>query len=107
MGKDSQRTRIVAAAILVRAIDSSEGAEPGMQIVDVVISAPPPARHHNLLHTVLAIGHRRGANCQGFLLSDGSFADRRTAWDVAEAASQLLSRAPTGSHGTLFSEDLW
>ena len=35
------------------------------------------------------------------------FVDRATAWDVAVAAGQLLQRAPTGTAGTLFSEDVW
>ncbi|MGE4043393.1 MAG: hypothetical protein AB7F35_00970 [Acetobacteraceae bacterium] len=45
---------------------------------------------------------------QGFVDSQGQFLTREEAWKVAEAAGQLLDRAPTdGRGGTLYSEDVW
>jgi hypothetical protein len=50
---------------------------------------------------------------QGFLLSDGTFADRKRAMVVARAAGQLIPRAGGYAEGEinngteLFSEDVW
>lgn len=82
----------------------------------VTYSLPPPARHHNVLfsagyqhHRTTMLGSDEPMDGeQGFLLSDGTFATRERAWEVAVAAGQLLERAPTdGRGGTLFSEDVW
>lgn len=43
--------------------------------------------------------------CQGFLTSKGRYVDRHEAWQLAEAAGQILARAR--HPGTLFSEDLY
>lgn len=74
----------------------------------LVVSMPPPARHHMIVHALRAHGVAPEGE-QGFLLSDGTFADRHHAADVARAAGQLLERAPTagGWHAGLFSEDCW
>lgn len=85
--------RVVAAAILV------DGK---------IHWSRPPARHPDLLKVIQASGIKEPADGyeQGFLLSDGSYADRSRAWEVAEAAGQLLMR-DRQRPGMLFSEDLW
>lgn len=88
--------RVVAAAHLLMLEGSTDP-----RAVPVTVSAPPPARHHNLF----AIGvHPQGVGQTGFLLSDGSFADRKRAAEVAIAAGQIeaLQWPPH-----LYSEDLW
>lgn len=67
---------------------------------------PPPCRHHHTIHAL----HRdnnglivaRGE--QGFVMSDGTFADREEAGQCAIAAGQIkeLAHPPR-----LYSEDLW
>jgi len=71
-----------------------------------ILTAPPPARHHNLVQMVCRI---TGApftdlGAQGFLLSSGKFCRRKAAGQVAIRAGQIeaLPRPPN-----LFSEDLW
>lgn len=48
-------------------------------------------------------GYRCGA--QGFINNKGEFLTREQAWIVAERAGQI--RKTTGTHGTLYSEDLY
>ena len=69
---------------------------------------PKPNRHHHIIKELsdLLGGPVRNFE-QGFLCSEGHYVTRKEAWPIAEAAGQLLSRAPTGSYGTLFSEDGW
>lgn len=85
--------RVVAAAILL-------GGTPHW--------TRPPARHPDLIKFIQASGIKEPEDGyeQGFLLSDGSYADRSRAWEVAEAAGQLLMR-DRQRPGMLFSEDLW
>ena len=90
--------RVVAAAHKVD-LTPEETGDP--RAVPIIISAMPPARHHNLF----ACGHHpNGLSASGFLLSDGSFADRRTAAAVAIAAGQIKALAHPPY---LYSEDLW
>lgn len=73
----------------------------------VVFSVPPPGRHHNVIW-LMAEKHLRPCppiRNQGFLLSDGSFAERKPAKIIAERAGQLLPRASELEE--LFSEDVW
>lgn len=70
----------------------------------------PPGRHHNVMARMrekygLGIeAHRH----QGFSTNAERFVDRKKAWKIAEAAGQLLPRAPTdGRGGELYSEDVW
>lgn len=74
---------------------------------DVVHSLPRPARHHHVIAAIARSGAypRRHGGEQGFVLSDGSFADRRRARLVAEQAGQLLPR--DGGLAELYSEDVW
>lgn len=87
---------IVAAAHLYRC-DGSE--DP--RAVPCVVSAPPPARHHNLF----ALGGH--ADESGFLTSAGRFVDREEALRIAVAAGQPLIDHPSRHASRLFSEDLW
>jgi hypothetical protein len=69
-------------------------------------AVPRPGRHHTVIGMMADYGHPvpiKGV--QGFMLSDGTFADRKTAKAIAKEANQLL---PTASPSDdLFSEDLW
>ena len=91
---DREMTKVVAAAVMWNG---------------TVYSKPPPARHHHILHERMAtlIGSRSHIpkNTQGFLLSDGTFATRKEAAEVAIRAGQINSIQHPG-HG-LFSEELW
>jgi len=92
--------RVVAAAHRIHLTPAGTG-DP--RAVTVIISAPPPARHHNLF----AVGeplHPVDLPDTGFLLSDGTFADRLRAADVAISSGQIeaLAHPPY-----LYSEDLW
>jgi hypothetical protein len=101
-GEVAGQLRVVAAAYEVELTTDDA------RKVRTIISAPPPARHHNLCGLI----HYAGAACimgadeSGFLLSDGTFASRRRAACVAIAAGQVEADAMTVP-GTLFSEDLW
>lgn len=87
--------RVVGVAHLYRL----EGHE-DPRAVPVMIAAPRPARHCNLF----ALVDGRNPDVSGFLLSDGSFADRLRAAHVAKAAGQVKKMvAPP----MLYSEDLW
>ena len=74
---------------------------------DLVYSAPPPARHHTLMHEVdRQFGDKHQPftpDEQGFLGSDGEFYDRRKAAKLALLAEQ----ATAVLNGRLYSEDLW
>lgn len=63
-----------------------------------------PARHHNVMHMMR---HRFGLiihrETQGFMVSDGRFADRAEALVIARAAGQVDQIIG----GCLTSEDLW
>jgi hypothetical protein len=89
----SARLRVLAAAHLYRLAGSDDP-----RALPVIVSAPPPARHHNLF----ALAGRPDES--GFLLSDGTFADRKRAGEIAIAAGQTpgLNWGPD-----LYSEDLW
>lgn len=71
--------------------------------IPTVISAPPPARHHNLFAVVVG----RSASKSGFLTSTGRFVDREEALRIALASGQPLIDHPARHARELFSEDLW
>lgn len=77
--------------------------------VEIIISAPPPARHHNLLFAYYELkGEPLGdSKNQGFLTSEGKFVDRKEAMRIALASNQKLIDHPSRIEGVLFSEDLW
>lgn len=89
--------RVVAAAHLY-----SLPVHEDPRAVPVVVSAPPPARHHNLF----ALAWPMPPDESGFLLSDGTFATRERAAVVAIETGQTTPEAMTVP-GKLFSEDLW
>lgn len=67
---------------------------------------PQPARHHNVIRHMVALGHPtpiRGQ--QGFMLDDGTFVNRIKARLIAKEAGQLLPRDCKLKE--LFSEDVW
>jgi len=71
-----------------------------------IITAPRPCRHHHLtaswfFHTRAKLPQEE----QGFMLSDGSFADRERAGEVAMEAGQIISHRHDKSF--LYSEDIW
>lgn len=90
---------IVAAAHLYR----SAHMPTDPRAVPVIVSAPPPARHHNLF---IAYDRLGAPDESGFITSNGRFVDRREAWEIATAAGQpIIPR--DGQGGLLYSEDLW
>jgi len=76
-------------------------------IYGVIISLPPPARHHTLLShlTELRPDIPVGPEAQGFLTSNGRYVARAEAARVAIEAGQI--DASQLRAGRLFSEDLW
>jgi hypothetical protein len=84
------------------------------QVRDLIFSVPRPGRHHNiayLMHRIdLHLDGPFGSGLvdyeQGFLLSDGSFATREHALEVAKAAGQIIARCGGDEHA-LYSENLW
>ena len=86
--------RIVAAAI---------------RVGPMIISAPPPARHHTLMHAFWAHDNESCINPkdQGFLTSEGKFVGREEAKKIALAAEQVLPGQGHERHTELFSEDLF
>lgn len=82
-----------------------------VRVDGVVYSMPPPNRHHNILYMLHHKGlHPTTLHDQGFVLSDGTYANRREAFDAAAVAGQALLRHlhPGGYDGPdLYSEDLW
>ena len=72
----------------------------------VIFSMPRPHRHHHILHAQTGMGLRGLAHRdQGFLLSDGTYADRAAAWIIAKNAKQFKGEPHHPEH--LFTEDLW
>ena len=75
----------------------------------LVVSVPPPGRHHTIIHALVECGAPAPiGGCQGFLTDSGAFVDRYQAMGIAVAANQLIPRTGQyGPDGPLFSEDLW
>jgi hypothetical protein len=94
--------RIVSAAVRARFRD------PYGNMVELILSAPPPARHHHIMHP-LALSAMKlvvGPEDQGFLDSEGTFRERAQAYTMAMDNGQLDGKVI--DHGRqLFSEDLW
>jgi hypothetical protein len=74
----------------------------------IVLSLPPPARHHNCLRAAHDVGYEnwRPDHEQGFITNDGRFVDREEVARIAVEAGQLIGRAKRHPLG-LFSEDVW
>lgn len=71
--------------------------------VPVIVSAPPPARHHNLFWPMWP----RHPDESGFITSTGRFVDREEGLRIAKDAGQPLIDHPSRHDTHLFSEDLW
>jgi len=69
--------------------------------VPVIVSAPPPARHHNLF----ALAGTPAES--GFLTSTGRFVGREEALKIAISSGQPMIEHPSRHATLLFSEDLW
>ena len=81
-----------------------------MRIGGRIWSAPAPKRHPDLLIALEDFGvcNRVPPADQGFLLSNGTFANRSEAFLIASAAEQIIPRQPGQYDGDeLFSEDVW
>jgi len=71
----------------------------------LIFTLPPPARHPDVLYAIYDLCRVRvGPKDQAFLLSDGTFAERTEAAQIALAAGQVEKLAAPPN---LFSEDLW
>jgi hypothetical protein len=99
-GMTREGEAIVAAAHLYR--DAHK--EGDTRAVPVIVSAPPPARHHNLF---IAYDRLGAPDESGFLTSTGRFVGRAEALRIAKAAGQPLIDHPSRHETLLFSEDLW
>jgi len=103
--------RIVAAAILVPVpqqfrdrVWNGERSYPD----HLIVSAPPPARHHTLMHPMFDIsGDRTPVSDSGFLTSTGRYVDREEGLKIALASGQPMIDHPSRHDRLLFSEDLW
>lgn len=72
-----------------------------------VVYLPRPQRHNHIIAELGKAGRRQcSGDVQGFLLSNGRFADRYEAYRVAQDAGQILPRR-LGGGPRLFSEDVW
>ena len=76
-----------------------------MLVGDTIITSPRPARHATLIHAMNQMGVKSvPPECQGFLLSDGTYAGRFRAGQVAWESGQINAFV---SSPELYSEDLW
>lgn len=74
----------------------------------LTISAPPPARHANLLHPFVEdFGAHPSPQDQGFITSTGRFVEREEALRIAVESGQPMIDHPARNSTMLFSEDLW
>lgn len=74
---------------------------------ELILSVPAPGRHHNVKYLSRRLGlDATGVEDQGFLLSDGTFATRERALEVAKAAGQIIRRCG-GDERKLISENVW
>lgn len=74
--------------------------------VPVIVSAPPPARHHNLFVSFGGANFTKPTQ-DGFLTSTGRFVDREEGLKIAIASGQPMIDHPSRNDRYLFSEDLW
>lgn len=70
----------------------------------VIVSAAPPARHHNLFIAYKRLGP---PDKQGFVTSTGRFVERDEALQIALASGQPMINGSGRHTSDLFSEDLW
>lgn len=91
---------IVAAAMLYR--NAHDPDDP--RAVPVIVSAPPPARHHNLFIAYSRLGP---PDESGFITSAGRFVGREEGANIVAASGQPSIDRPGRNRHYLFSEDLW
>lgn len=81
---------------------------PGMPTTIGSVSAPPPARHYNIIHALFEYTKKRTLpQDQGFLTSSGRFVEREEALQIALASGQPMIQHLSRHATQLFSEDLW
>lgn len=102
---------IVAAAIRIPVSDDwreQEWQGQRMYPDHLTISAPPPARHHTLMHPMTDHASSRiGPDDQGFLTSTGRYVDREEAMRIVRRSGQPHRADLSDDADTLYSEDLW
>jgi hypothetical protein len=96
-----ERERIVAAAIRVAIPSPHSDLNSDM----LTVSAPPPARHHHLIHPIALA--KTKPDDQGFLTSSGRYVGREEGLQIAMASGQPMIDHPSRHATQLFSEDLW
>lgn len=80
---------------------------------EIIITMPRPNRHSHIIKAMHDLNEGFGRRCPpedtGFLLSDGTFADRTAAMIIAnEAGQNIRDDDPTHYQGDeLYSEDLY
>jgi len=78
-----------------------------VQYQGVTFSLPRPARHHDIVHAMHAMGlPKESRREQGFLTSEGRFVDRSEARKIALAEGQV-TQDKLHHKVHLFTEDLW
>jgi hypothetical protein len=90
--------RIVAAAIKIKTTFKDDYPN------ELIVSSPPPARHHSIMHPFTFTTGIREME-QGFITSTGRFVDRDEGFLIARAAGQIKQKHGPATH--LFSEDMW
>jgi len=76
------------------------------QIDGLTFSMPAPARHHDVLWSMSALGLNCHSATQGFLDHRGVFVGRKAAMIVANNWRQIISEEFEDG-GDLYSEHLW
>jgi len=99
----------VAAAIQIPTGKWPTAKHEGRQVYPdlLTVTAPPPARHHTLMHPMSDHGIRVPPERQGFLTSSGRFVGREEALNIAKLAGQPMIDHSSRHDTLLFSEDLW
>ncbi len=72
---------------------------------ELILSIPPPARHHTIFWAADALGYPQMHYEQGFTTTTGRFVDREEGCSIAIAAGQIKEK--TGPADILFSECMW
>lgn len=97
---------IIAAAIRFTTPDEFRGQQGYPD--ELIVSAPPPARHHSLMHPMFNLtGKRTATHDQGFITSTGRYVSREEAHAIAVASRQPLIDHHSRIGGVLYSEDIW
>lgn len=73
----------------------------------LTVTAPPPARHHTLLHATYEQWPHPAFEDQGFITSTGRYVEREEGLKIALASGQPMIDHPSRHDLWLFSEDLW